>query len=277
MAGFIAYATKLEGNSLPTPHVVAAFGASAWDVLDFGQTEGAPELLLGGGSDTSSLGTWYSSTHRPFSLVGVQPRALIKLNNDGSQGTSITGPNLSKTIKRIEYRYLANNHLMIRVLINEDTLGTLRADEVWVFEGKALLSSGDVAAGTLTKKSVYFTVNLPVLSNINFDVNVAKYLQGLGVNEQFGKDIQISGGNPNSSFTWNVSRTHQEFTTGLESSSNIPANNIFPHYANIGKKAIGSRTDENVFKKFRKMDVIRSSSDTAFYEIGGNTPITFYS
>ena len=138
------------------------------------------------------------------------------------------------------------------------------------------MSSGDAASSnTLTKKSVYFTVNLPVNSDINFDVNVSKYLQGLSVNDQFGKNIQISGGNSNSSFTWNVSRSHQEFITGIESSDDIPINHIFPHYANIGRKTgTGPAT---IFKKFRKMDVIRSGTDYSFYQIGGSSSMTFVS
>lgn len=269
MARFIAYATKLEGNQLPTPHIVGAFGASAWDIMDFSLDN--PHDRIG------DIGELIPPTQE---LVGIQPKQLVILKAGGTTGTKISGANLSKAIKRIEYRYLANAHIMIRILLNEDTIfpnGTTTGDVV-VFEARALLAAGNgETTDYLNKKAVYFTINLPVNSTLNYNVNIERFLYGETGIVEFGNDIQVSGGQDNSNI-WNVSRSKTHFHGGpvLDPVDGISTGTIFPHYTNL---IISDKPDGGgiyVKREFRKLDVIRNPGDTDFYQSGDSvTNIAF--
>tara|TARA_R110002012_G_scaffold31921_3_gene95043 strand:+ start:16394 stop:22669 length:6276 start_codon:yes stop_codon:yes gene_type:complete len=275
MARFVAYAAKLDGKQLPTPHIVSAFGASAWDI--FPSILDNPEDNLGTFTTNANLPVASSFIPPSLELVGVQPRALQIVKSSGTRGQRISGANLSKFIKRIEYKYLQNAHTMIRVLIDEDAFGNvLTQGDVVVFEANGLLASGSQDS-SLQKKSVFFTVNLPFDTSFDRKINVEKFLYGSSSANNFGDEVQLIGTNPNS-ITWNTSRSLNNLKLGaFGDNPTFSGTEIFPYYASILTQD-KNNGQVDVFKFWRRQDVIRNLGDTNFYQTNpssGTIPMSF--
>ena len=238
MATVVGFGTRENERVLPTFNFVGAYAPSAWDILhaNIPQQQGieyiSNETLLYEGWNSPDLISYDSnSSDTPYGtkngmlgaprmeLVGVQPHALKIKRFANNALNTISGNQLAEYIEKIEYRYLQDGHVRIKVYIIESASANLNDNDLLIFEGNILLQGGREDLGVLVKKAVPFSINAPHQNKAgsftqNPTIDVAQFLTptsggdkniGMRVRVQdLGDTTLADSGN----IQWNSVRTH---------------------------------------------------------------------